>query len=397
MNNESNFNNTIQVNNIPHGTINNTTSIEEQIARSKGRFNIISIITLLVLITLFIGELVHVSILDMIYPLKDHGVNNIHMRNVEIIGYGLGFYLIAIFMHLLHQKSLQYKDFKHATQLQLKQQKEIHQENIKLERARLQQEKFDNAIRSLGHDKSTVRMGGVYTLMEIARTAKESRKKVFDILCCHIVQQSNIEYDIFNEKYPETAQQDLQTANKFAISSEIQVVIDLLFNRVTSIRPTSEMFKGLVAILEGAKLLGADLSDCNFYSANLKKSNLSRSTFQNSNLKDVDFQNANLRIVNFIGADLEYANMREANLGWVTIRKNSLEACINLSKVQVNGIARIIFVNLDNEYTYIASEQAEELKMSKLSVSEINKARAEDSGVVPIKLKNFLKKVHTHK
>jgi len=53
---------------------------------------------------------------------------------------------------------------------------------------------FKDAITLLGSENTSVRMGGIYTLVDMIKRCPEYREKIHNILCQHIVYRSNVEY-----------------------------------------------------------------------------------------------------------------------------------------------------------------------------------------------------------
>ncbi len=105
------------------------------------------------------------------------------------------------------------------------------------------QKTFSDAITHLGHENETVVLGGIYSLLDLARETRDYRHKAFDILCAHIRTTTAEKYC---EKYENKP------------SEIIQTLLDLLFkDERYDIFPAK---KGEhIADLNGAYLAGSDL------------------------------------------------------------------------------------------------------------------------------------------
>ena len=185
----------------------------------------------------------------------------------------------------------------------------------------LRQERLKNAIEHLGHDSSSVRLGGAYELFHLAEDTEELRQTALDMLCLHIRQT--------------TGESEYQEMHELKPSEEVQSLLTLLFVQEL------EVFKGLPinlqgsylnganlrnarlakAVLSGAYLQGADLQWVHLQRANLGKAylqgaNLSMSHLQGANLNESHLQGANLRMSRLQGANLGWSHLQGANLGW---------------------------------------------------------------------------------
>ena len=116
------------------------------------------------------------------------------------------------------------------------------------------QERLKNAIEHLGNESDSVRLGGAYELLHLARNTKKYRKTVLEILCAHIRSKTG------EEKY--------QQAHESKPSEEIQSLLTLLFVQ------EKEIFMGIHANLQGSFLNGAFLSRANLNNALLNSAKM---------------------------------------------------------------------------------------------------------------------------
>ena len=163
----------------------------------------------------------------------------------------------------------------------------------------LRQERLKNAIEHLGHDSSSVRLGGAYELFHLAEDNKELRKTAFDMLCLHI-RQTTGEYEYQNE-------------HKSKPSEEVQSLLTLLFVQ------DHEIFKDLQINLQESWLNGANLQRARLEKAILTKTHLQGAKLAEAQLQEADLieahlQGAGLHKVQLSGANLMYACLQGAFL-----------------------------------------------------------------------------------
>ena len=188
------------------------------------------------------------------------------------------------------------------------------------------QDRLKNAIKHLGHDKESVRLGGAYELFHLAKESEEMRESVFDILCAHIRRT--------------TGENEYRKTYGSKPSEEVQSLLNLLFIK------TPEVFKGLYididlsgtwlngsnlitarlegvslddAYLRGANLMlahlqGASLDGAHLQSASFEHAYLQGAFFDGAYLQGTVFNNAYLQGASLIGAHLQEASLIETDL-----------------------------------------------------------------------------------
>ena len=173
------------------------------------------------------------------------------------------------------------------------------------------QERLKNAIEHLGHERSSVRMGGAYELFHLARdTPHQLGQTILDILCAHIrAQTSEAVYLKHHEREP---------------SVEIQGLLNLLF------RQNYEEFRGGIIDLKGSWLKGSELREAHLSEAILAGVQLQGADLEGAQLQGADFlraelQGANLHQAQLQGADLEEARMQETDLQEAALQGANLQ------------------------------------------------------------------------
>ena len=156
------------------------------------------------------------------------------------------------------------------------------------------QRTFSDAITHLGHKSESVVLGGIHSLLDLAKENEDYRLKVFNILCAHIkTTTTEGEYQKKHQEHP---------------SLTIQTLLDLLF------KSKEYSFFTVDPAKYGADLSGAYLAGSNLYGARLQDSNLAGAKLQRAHLEGAQLQRARLWGAQLQGADLTEASLREAFL-----------------------------------------------------------------------------------
>lgn len=179
-------------------------------------------------------------------------------------------------------------------------------------------ERFKNAIEHLGNEATSVRLGGIYALQNIAEENKKYREQIFNILCAHIVEITTAtgykpqKHVRWRRKFEFEGGFLGDSANEIVSmvceipTPEIQTILKLLFVAQSA----QKIYQDYCANLASANLRGANFFDWQApesndeFSANLEKADLT----------DTDLCEANLCHVNLQGALLGYAKLKKAHL-----------------------------------------------------------------------------------
>ncbi len=203
------------------------------------------------------------------------------------------------------------------------------------------QERLKNAIEHLGHESDSVRLGGAYELLHLARDTKEYPRTVLEILCAHIRST--------------TGETKYQQAYKSKPSEEIQSLLTLLFVR------QNEIFSGLHADLRGSFLNGAFLPRARLNNALLneaimQKAVLIRAYLQGARLVKTNLESAYLGSARMHGALLVKTSFKNANLvqahlqGAIILKIQLLGA--KLDRAQLQGVKKASSTKLKSSYSY---------------------------------------------
>ena len=156
------------------------------------------------------------------------------------------------------------------------------------------QERLKAAVDHLGHLSSSVRLGGAYELVHLARETEYLRGTVLDILCAHVRQTTTTgEYRANHHSTP---------------SSEIQILMTTLFVQ------NVDCFRGLRANLQGSILNGLNLANSHLVDGNMESVQLQKANLHKANLQGVSLLNANLTGAVIARADLSGAKLIGSNL-----------------------------------------------------------------------------------
>ncbi len=197
-------------------------------------------------------------------------------------------------------------------------------------------DRYQAAIRQLGDECLTVRIGGIYALEELARDAAWKRQTISDVLVSFI-SNTKAEY----RSLPADIQAALTVLARrlrgaplrpVDLSGAILTGADLPENaqlqraqlKGTQLRDAKLADACLqYAVMQHAKLPGADLSNANLRHADLTDADLHNARLyhammQHAKLPGADLSNANLRHADLTDADLTDADLTDADLDGVT-------------------------------------------------------------------------------
>ena len=279
-------------------------------------------LVLIILVALLIGLLVVFVIVGVFDPAWVHRFffgevkDAEKSRILEFIGVGMGGVLLAIGATIANRRAVAM---------------EVTNRGAEDER---RQERLKNAIEHLGHESDSVRLGGAYELVHLARDTEDLGQTVMDILCAHIRRTTG--EDGYRETY------------RSKPSEEVQSLLTLLFVQEHAV------FRGCRIDLQGSWLNGAMLDRACLQEANLHEAQLQGAQLQGANLHAAQLQRANLREVQLQGADLHAAQLQraylyEAQLQGADLARTQLQGAdlravhlqgANLHAVQLRGANR---------------------------------------------------------
>ena len=227
-----------------------------------------------------------------------------------------------------------------------------------------QQDRLKNAIEHLGHKSESVRLGGAYELLHLAKDTKELCQTVLDILCAHIRQT--------------TGESKYRGAHKSKPSEEVQSLLTLLFV------DHSEVFKDHSIELQGSWLNGADLFQAQMQRANLIKAHLQGVDLYEAHLQETLLFYAQMQGANLTEAHLQKANLSEAHLQGADLTKAHLQGVdlteahlqkANLSEAHLQG------ANLQRAYL-----QEAHLTEAHLQGADLTEAHLQETVLIQIHL-----------
>ena len=225
------------------------------------------------------------------------------------------------------------------------------------------QERLKNATEHLGHERASVRMGGVHELFHLAKETEDLRETALDILCAHIRQTTGEdEYKEKHEKKP---------------SEEIQSLLTLLFAQKDGV------FKGCPINLQGSYLNGAEfrqaqLQDANLRDAQLQGADLSEAQLQKADLKEARLQIANLSEAQLQEADLMGVQLQKADLRYARLQGADLsQAQLQEAKLIEAQLQMVVFrgAKLEKAKLWKAQLQGANLKEAKLQGANLSRAQ----------------------
>ena len=218
------------------------------------------------------------------------------------------------------------------------------------------QRTFSDAITHLGHESESVILGGIHSLLDLAKENEDYRLKVFNILCTHIkTTKTEGEYQKKHQEKPSTT---------------IQTLLDLLFKSKEysffTVDPAKYRADLSGAYLAGSNLYGARLQGINLAEAQLQDAYLGGALLQGAHLWEAQLQKADLRGTQLQGAflmkaQLHGANLTEANLQETDLTRAQLPGAF-LIKTKLRG-ARLMQTEMQGAYIDQKTELPREMDM----------------------------------
>lgn len=181
------------------------------------------------------------------------------------------------------------------------------QQQIKLAQDQIITEMFSRAIEQLGHDKSSVRMGAIYSLERVARDSAQDHCSVMEVTASYGRDRSHI-----------TDNEDIR--QRLLPGKDIQAAITVLGRRNPS--KNSPRICLTSVDLRGINFAHGQFENAEFYRSNLSndrtlsgdRTNLFKINLKNSNCYRVNFSGVQLREADLSGADLHEANLFQARM-----------------------------------------------------------------------------------
>ena len=327
---------------------------------------------LAILVALLIGLLVVFVIVGVFDPAWVYGFlfgevkDADKSRILELIGVGMGGVLLAIGAAVANRRAVAM---------------EVTNRGAEDER---RQERLKNAIEHLGHESDSVRLGGAYELVHLARDTEDLRQTVLDILCAHIRRT--------------TGEAGYREEHRSKPSEEVQSLLTLLFVqehavfRGCRIDLQGSWLNGAMlerARLQEANLSGAYLQEANLHEAQLQGANLRDAQLQGANLREAQLQRANLHGAHLKGAQLQGANLHEAQLQRADLREAQLQGAnlhvaqlqgANLHEAQLQG-ANLHAVRLQGADLHEAQLQGADLHAVRLQGADLHEAQLQGANL----------------
>lgn len=197
-------------------------------------------------------------------------------------------------------------------------------ENLEVTQDKQITERFTKAVEQLGHEKLTIRIGGVYALERIACESNKDHWPIMEILTSYIRESSSQmraeDGKTFRKVIATLTDRILNRATQvdehavLQLSPDIEAIINVLRRR-----NSSHEYKGQSLNLEGANLWGANFTGAELRGARLRGANLQGARFYAAHLEGADLSGALLW-----GADLTEVHMNEAVLTGAELQNASL-------------------------------------------------------------------------
>ena len=269
-------------------------------------------------------------------------------ETLKFLGISMGGILVALQVLMSYERA---KAMEKTANAQVKATKEQAKANKNTEQGQ-RQERLKNAIEHLGHESDSVRIGGAYELLHLAKddlakdapeedTKEKLSQTVLDILCAHIRQTTG--KNKYQKKYRSKPSEEVQNLLALMFVQEHKVFSGCHINLQGSwlngaylrgARLEKAFLRG--AYLQKADLINARLQEAVLPNANLQGAELDGAHLQGAKLHRVHLQGATFSYVHLQGADLSGAHLQGTNLGDVRLQGAKLDHA-NLQGADLSG------------------------------------------------------------
>jgi uncharacterized protein YjbI with pentapeptide repeats len=270
-------------------------------------------------------------------------------------------------------------------------------QDAKQTETRLTAERFIKAIEQLGHESIHVRMGGVYSLEQVANDSPDNYWNVMEVLSAFVREESRIFRSIEKQQKEEEVEKDsIDTQALFEMPSDTETKplplrlyqhMKLQESKVVE-RCANDVQAALDVI--GRRDYGKDLQIVNLEGAHLEGANLQGIYLQGANLKGVHLEEAHLEEVNLEGADLSGAHLEGANLEAANLKGAELVGVhlqeANLAGAHLEG-AKLALAHLEAAKLHGAHLEGAMLVICNLERADLSFADLRNTGLRDVNLR----------
>jgi hypothetical protein len=177
-------------------------------------------------------------------------------------------------------------------------------------------DRFSKAVEQLGHEKASVRIGGIYALARIAHDSSKDHWMIMEVLTAFVRDRRGLGGAGFSTQ-PKRFDKDVQSAasvigRRNTSQDPDDAVLYMSYNDLRGVVFSETDYR--YARFHGSDLREANFNRCKLQSTTFWKSNLGESRFRDADLSDADLVEADLRGADFQNCILQGADIQKANL-----------------------------------------------------------------------------------
>lgn len=195
---------------------------------------------------------------------------------------------------------------------------EAQHKTVRISTEANEQSIFEEGIKLLGHESPSARMGGLFTLHDLARNKPDRRRSVIEILCAHL--RETTADDTYREDHKASPSNEIHSLFALLAGEDAGWVGDGRLDFHDAHLNGVELAH---ARMRGANLQGASLREAKLSHAELRGANMSGIDLEDGILVDARLEEANLWRANLGGAELGRAQLLDANLTEARLEKTS--------------------------------------------------------------------------
>lgn len=189
-------------------------------------------------------------------------------------------------------------------------------------------DRFSKAVEQLGHEQSSVRIGGIYALERIAQDSPRDYWPVMEVLAVFVREKRLLAND--------------EAHTPISYDRDAQAAIVVIGRRDSRNDPLNKVLYLNHADLRGMAFFEDDFSKVRFHrsdlrEANFYRANLGQARFWKANLAEANLSKANLREAILEEANLRGANLTDCILTGADLQQANLEGVIGLTVQQIKS------------------------------------------------------------
>jgi Pentapeptide repeats (8 copies) len=175
-----------------------------------------------------------------------------------------------------------------ATWTQIADTRKATNKSLRLNQAQQETDRFTRAVQELGSNNFALRLGGIYSLDQLARTASDEREPVVELMLAYLHRNHPVRPGVGNRWYGQACY-----TTKWRAQADTQAALDAILQLTPDAAQLDLSRLDLRAVkIEGRNLAGSDLRRSSLNYVKAAHANLDRARLFQANLRGACFEHA---------------------------------------------------------------------------------------------------------